>query len=161
MCLFQLHQHSPSHPTHPDLLCPCWPRRNLTKHKDILQEAPDEAGLSSVHPSFVPRHSSHPNTREKRRKDNTNQVADVGQVLIGEDRLSIQVCHMQETGQHWLGHLISQHWPLLVDVSCAQGTVLIAAWYKLLPGRANVAGREQAEQVPGDEAGRDGRAQLG
>lgn len=66
----------------------------------------------------------------------TNQVADVGQVLVGEDRLSIQVRHVQKTGQHWPGHLISQHWPFLVDISCTQGTVLIIAWHKLLPGRA-------------------------
>lgn len=105
------------------------PKVELNQAQVYMQEAP-------VHPPFVPRYSSHPNTCEKRKKDNTNQVADVWQVLIGEDRLSIQVCHVQETGQHCLGHFISQHWPLLIDISCAQGTVLIAAWYKLLPGGA-------------------------
>lgn len=108
----------------------------LNQAQIFMQEAPGEAGLISVHPPFVPGHSSHPNTSKKRRKGNTNQVADVGQVLVGEDRLSVQVCHMHKTGQHWLGHLISQHWPFLVDISCTQGTVLIVAWYKLLPGRA-------------------------
>lgn len=101
-----------------------------------MQEAPGEAGLFSVHPPFVPADSSPPNTCKKRREGNTNQVADVGQVLVGEDRLSVQVRHMHKTGQHWLGHLISQHRPFLVDISCTQGTVLIIAWYKLLPGGA-------------------------
>lgn len=102
----------------------------------FMQEAPGEAGLFSVQPPVVPGHSSRPNAREKRRKGHTNQVADVGQVLVGEDGLSIQVRHMHKTGQHWFGHLISQHGPFLVDISCTQGTVLIVAWYKLLPGGA-------------------------
>lgn len=74
--------------------------------------------------------------QQRGEKGNTDQVADVGQVLVGEDRLSIQICHVHQAGQHWLGHLIPQHGPLLVDISCAQGTALIAARYKLLPGRA-------------------------
>lgn len=115
---------------------PTLAQMELNRAQIFMQEAPGEAGLFSVHPPFVPGHSSRPNTHGKRRKGNTNQVADVGQVLVGEDRLSVQVRHVHKTGQHWLGHLISQHWPFLVDISCTQGTVLIVAWYKLLPGRA-------------------------
>lgn len=95
----------------------------------------------------------------KRRRAHTNQVADVGQVLVGEDGFSIQVCHVQKTSQHRLGHLISQHRPLLVDVSCAQGTVLIIAGYKLLPGgackestaRAEAAARRHPAQSPQEQ----------
>lgn len=115
---------------------PTLAQMELNRAQISMREAPGEAGLFSVQPPFVPGYSSHPSTCKKRRKGNTNQVADVGQVLVGEDRLSVQVRHMHKTGQHWLGHLISQHWPVLVDISCTQGTVLIVAWYKLLPGGA-------------------------
>lgn len=115
---------------------PTLAQMELNRAQIFTQEAAGKPGLFSVPPPFVPAHGSRPNACEKRRKGNTNQVADVGQVLVGEDGLSVQVRHMDETGQHWLGHLISQHWPFLVDISCTQGTVLIVGWYKLLPGGA-------------------------
>lgn len=63
----------------------------------------------------------------------TDQVAEIWEVQVGEDRLSIQVCYMHQTNQHRLRHNVPQHWSLLVNACGTQRAVLFCASRKLLP----------------------------
>lgn len=62
----------------------------------------------------------------------TDQVADVGQILVGENRFSIQVGNVEETAEHRSRHDVTQDWPLLVDVAGVQWGAVITADCELL-----------------------------
>ena len=64
----------------------------------------------------------------------TDQVADVGQVLVGEDGLPIQVGDVEEAAEHGSRYYIAQYWSLLVDVAHTQRGALATAHGELLPG---------------------------
>lgn len=64
----------------------------------------------------------------------TDQVADVGQVLVGEDGLPVQVGDVEEAAEHGSRHYIPQDGSLLVDVASTQRGALAIARRELLPG---------------------------
>lgn len=64
----------------------------------------------------------------------TDQVADVGQVLVGEDGLPVQVGDVEEAAEHGPRYYIAQYWSLLVDVAQTQLGALATAHGELLSG---------------------------
>lgn len=59
------------------------------------------------------------------------QVSYVGQALVGEQRLAVQLSHVHQALQHRLCHQVTQHWPVLVDTAHARH-VLLSIQHKLL-----------------------------
>ena len=79
----------------------------------------------------------------------TDQVADVGQVLVGEDGLPIEVGDVQEAAEHGRRHYVAQDRSLLIDVAHAQRGALATAPGELLPG-GPCQGRASSPEQPAE-----------
>ena len=83
----------------------------------------------------------------------TDQVADVGQVLVGEDRLPVEVGDMQEAAEHGRRHYVAQDRSLLIDVAHVQRGAIATAPGELLPG-GPCQGRASSPEYPRRARGR-------